>query len=89
MMDYVKLARQEAFATAELAIQNRAADMERADTEKVRLAKLAADYGLPETASPRQISDAALDREAKHRAAVRAKFGPWVDPDQYPVGSVG
>jgi hypothetical protein len=89
MVDYVKQARQEAFAAAEAAIQNRAADMERADAERTRLAKLAADYGLPADASPRQIADAERDREAKHRAAVRAKYGNWVDPNDYAVGSVG
>jgi hypothetical protein len=86
--DYVKQARSEAATAAELVIQNRAADMERIDLEKARLAKLAAEHGLPPDASPRQISDAVLDREAKHRAAVRGKHGPWADPDQHPIGSV-
>jgi hypothetical protein len=88
-MDYEKQARAEAFAATEAAIQARAADMERADAEKARLAKLAAEYGLPADASPRQIADAERDREAKHRAAVRAKYGNWVDPNDYVVGSVG
>jgi phage gp16-like protein len=88
MIDYVKLARQEAAATTELAIQNRAAELERVDAEKARLAKLAAEHGLPPDASPRAISDAAMKREAEHRAAVRGKHGAWADPDQYPIGSV-
>jgi hypothetical protein len=85
---YVRLARLEAAAATELAVRDRAAQLERADTEKERLASLAAEHGLPPDASPREISDAALKREAEHRAAVRGKFGPWVDPDQYPIGSV-
>jgi hypothetical protein len=71
------------FAAAELAIENRVAELARADTEKARLSKLAAEHGLPPDASPRAISDAMLDREAKHRAAVRANHGPWADPDQH------
>jgi phage gp16-like protein len=86
--DYVKLARREAFTAAEAAIQNRAAELERVDAEKARLAKLAAEHDLPPDASPRAISDAAMKREAEHRAAVRGKHGSWADPDQYPVGSV-
>jgi hypothetical protein len=88
MVDYVKLARQEAAAATELAIQNRAADMERADTEKERLAKLAAEHGLPPDASPRAISDAAMKREAEHRAAVRGKHGPYANPGDFAIGSV-
>jgi hypothetical protein len=88
MPDYVKMARQEAAVAAESAIQNRAAELERIDTEKVRVAKLAAEHGLPPDASPRQISDAVRDKEAKHRAAVRAKHGSWADPNDFAVGSV-
>jgi hypothetical protein len=36
---------------------------------------MAAEHGLPPDAAPRQISDAVRDKEAKHRAAVRAKHG--------------
>lgn len=88
MVDYVTRARQEAAVAAEAAIQNRASALERVDAEKARLAKLAAEHGLPPDASPRAISDAAMKREAEHRAAVRGKHGPWADPDQHPVGSV-
>jgi hypothetical protein len=88
MNKYEELARREAAAAAEQAIANRAADMERVDAEKARLAKLATEHGLPPDASPRAISDAAMKREAEHRAAVRGKHGPWADPDQHPVGSV-
>jgi hypothetical protein len=89
MADYVKMARQEASAAAEAAIQARAAELERIDTEKVRLAKLAAEHGLPADASPRAISDAMMAKQEKHRAVVRANHGPWVDPAEHPVGSVG
>ena len=80
---YEKTARQEAAAAAEASILARAAELERVDAEKERLAKLAVEHGLPPDASPRAISDAMLDREAKHRAAVRANHGPWADPDQH------
>jgi phage gp16-like protein len=86
--DFEKQARREATDAAELAILNRAAELERVDAEKARLAKLAAEHGLPPDASPRAISDAAMKREAEHRAAVRGRHGSWADPDQYPVGSV-
>jgi hypothetical protein len=89
MPDFVKMARAEASVAGEAAIQARAAELERIDTEKARLAKLAAEHGLPADASPRAISDAIMNREAKHRAAVRANIGPWADPDAHPVGSVG
>lgn len=89
MVDYVTRARQEAATAAEAAIQARASALERADTEKARLAKLATQHGLPENASPRAISDAMMDREAKHRAAVRARHGSWANPEEYAIGSVG
>jgi hypothetical protein len=88
MNDFEKQARREATDAAELAVLNRAAELERVDAEKARLAKLATEHGLPPDATPRQISDVMLDREAEHRAAVRGKHGPWADPDQHPVGSV-
>jgi hypothetical protein len=85
---YVRLARLEAAAATELAVRDRAAQLERADTEKERLASLAVEHGLPEDASPRSISDAMIKRWEEHRHAVRGKYGPWTDPDQFPVGSI-
>jgi hypothetical protein len=85
---YEKTARQEAAAAAEASILARAADMERIDAEKARLAKLAVEHGLPEDAPPRSISDAMIKRWEEHRHAVRGKYGPWTDPDQFPVGSI-
>ena len=85
---YEKTARQEAAAAAEASILARAAELERLDAEKARLAKLAAEHGLPPDASPRAISDAAMKREAEHRAAVRGKHGPYANPDDFAMGSV-